>query len=70
MKAAILVAALALAASAAAAQTPQEQAACRADAQRHCAQHIGKQQEMRACLVANKEKLSQACRTVVENRGG
>jgi hypothetical protein len=48
----------------------QEKMACRADAQSLCAQHIGKPQEMRACLAQNKAKLSTPCRQVVEARGG
>lgn len=71
MKTWIIAAAL-LAAGAAHAQapTPQEQMACRADAQRYCASAIGKPPEMRACLAQNKANLSAACRQVVESRGG
>jgi hypothetical protein len=73
MKTFILAAAcLAASVISAAAQSPtrEEQAACRSDAQKLCSQHIGKAQEMRACLVSNKDKLSAACKAVVENRGG
>jgi hypothetical protein len=50
--------------------TPQEQMACRSDAGKFCAEHIGKPPQMNACLRANKEKLSDGCRKVVESRGG
>jgi hypothetical protein len=48
----------------------QEKMACRADAEAFCAQHIGKPQDMRACLEQNKAKLSTPCRQVVEAHGG
>jgi len=48
----------------------QEKMACRADAEAFCAEHIGKPQEMRACLAQNKAKLSTPCRQVVEAHGG
>jgi hypothetical protein len=50
--------------------SPQEQMACRSDAGKLCAEHIGKPPQMNACLRANKEKLSDGCRKVVESRGG
>ena len=50
--------------------SPQEQMACRSDAGKFCAEHIGKPPQMNACLKANKEKLSDGCRKVVESRGG
>ena len=50
--------------------TPQEKMACRGDAQSLCAEHIGKPSEMNACLAANKAKLSESCRKVVEDHGG
>jgi hypothetical protein len=59
--------------SAASAQTPasrQDQIDCRPDAMRLCATHVGKPDEMRACLASNKAQLSAACRKVVEARGG
>ena len=73
MKSAALAIALSIAAVAqasAAAPTMQEKMACRADAEAFCAQHIGKPQEMRACLEQNKAKLSTPCRQVVEAHGG
>ena len=48
----------------------QEQMACRSDASKFCAEHVGKPPEMNACLRSNKTKLSDACRKVVESRGG
>ena len=57
-------------ASAQSGPTPQEQMACRSDASKFCAEHIGKPPQMNACLRANKEKLSDGCRKVVESHGG
>lgn len=48
----------------------QEQMACRGDASKFCAEHIGKPPQMNACLRDNKTKLSDSCRKVVESRGG
>ncbi len=50
--------------------TPQEKLACRSDAQSFCVEHIGKPAEMNQCLAANKSKLSDGCRKVVEAHGG
>ena len=50
--------------------SPQEQMACRSDAGKFCAEHIGKPPQMNACLRENKPKLSDSCRKVVESRGG
>jgi hypothetical protein len=50
--------------------TPQEQMACRSDAGKFRSEHIGKPPQMNACLEANKQKLSDGCRKVVESRGG
>jgi Cysteine rich repeat len=50
--------------------SPQEQMACRSDAGKFCADHIGKPPQMNACLRDNKAKLSDACRKVVESHGG
>src|SRR5262245_39418855 len=50
--------------------SPQEQMACRSDAGKFCAEHIGKPPQMNACLRENKAKLSEACRKVVEAHGG
>jgi hypothetical protein len=48
----------------------EEQMACRSDAGKFCAENIGKPPQMNACLRANKAKLSDSCRKVVESRGG
>jgi hypothetical protein len=42
--------------------TPSEQRACRGDAGKFCAEHIGKPPQMNACLHENKAKLSESCR--------
>ena len=68
--AALLLAATVLPASAQSGPTLQEQMACRSDASKLCAEHVGKPPEMNACLRANKAKLSDSCRKVVEARGG
>jgi ABC-type Fe3+-citrate transport system substrate-binding protein len=65
-----LIAALSSAASAQSPASRQEQIDCRPDAMKLCASHIGKSDEMRACLAQNKARLSDACRKVVEARGG
>ena len=74
MKSAALAVALMIAgiaqASAQGGPSMQEKMACRADAEAFCSQHIGKPQEMRACLEQNKAKLSTPCRQVVEAHGG
>jgi hypothetical protein len=48
----------------------EDQMACRSDAGRLCAEHIGKPPQMNACLRDNKAKLSESCRKVVDARGG
>jgi Cysteine rich repeat len=68
--AALLLAAATLPAAAQSGPTPQEQMACRSDAGKFCAEHIGKPPQMNACLRENKSKLSDACRKVVESHGG
>ncbi|WP_291852088.1 cysteine rich repeat-containing protein [Bradyrhizobium sp.] len=50
--------------------SPREQMACRSDAGKFCADHVGKPPQMNACLRQNKANLSEACRKVVEARGG
>jgi hypothetical protein len=52
------------------AQSSEDQAACREDAVKHCRANIGKPDDMKKCLVANKEQLTAACKKVVESRGG
>jgi hypothetical protein len=68
--AALLLTAAALPALAQSGPTPQEQMACRGDAGKFCAEHIGKPPQMNACLRENKAKLSDSCRKVVESHGG
>ncbi|MGY4629187.1 cysteine rich repeat-containing protein [Bradyrhizobium sp. USDA 4486] len=68
--AAVLLAATALPAAAQSGPTPQEQMACRSDASKFCAEHVGKPPQMNACLRENKSKLSDGCRKVVESHGG
>jgi len=65
-----LVFAAASPASAQSGPSPQEQMACRSDAGKYCAEHIGKPPQMNVCLRDNKAKLSDACRKVVESHGG
>jgi hypothetical protein len=67
---ALLTATAFLPASAQSGPSPQEQMACRSDAGKFCADHIGKPPQMNACLRENKARLSEACRKVVESRGG
>jgi len=57
-------------ASAQSGPTPQEQMACRSDAGKYCAEHVGKPPQMNACLRENKAKLSEPCRKVIESHGG
>ena len=70
--AAALAALLATASLASAQSGPsvQKQMACRSDAGKFCAEHVGKPPQMNACLRANKAKLSDGCRKVVESHGG
>jgi hypothetical protein len=55
---------------AARAQSSEDQAACREDAVKHCRSAVGKPDDMKKCLVANKDQLTAACKKVVEQRGG
>ena len=66
----LLLATAILPAAAQSGPTLQEQMACRGDASKFCAEHVGKPPEMNACLRENKAKLSDSCRKVVESRGG
>ena len=68
--AALLLTIATLPAAAQSGPAPQEQMACRGDAGKFCAEHIGKPPQMNACLRENKAKLSDACRKVVESHGG
>ena len=67
---ALLIAATASSAMAQSGPSREEQMACRSDAGKFCAEHIGKPPAMNACLRANKASLSDSCRKVVESRGG
>jgi hypothetical protein len=49
--------------------TPQEQAACRPDVQRHCKEFIPDTFRILACLQANRTRISRACRAVLESHG-
>jgi hypothetical protein len=51
------------------AQSSAARAACQADAQKHCASAIPDQTKVRACLVQNKAKLSQACQQAITEAG-
>ncbi|WP_284271310.1 cysteine rich repeat-containing protein [Bradyrhizobium iriomotense] len=66
----VVLASTVLPVSAQSGPTPQEQMACRGDASKFCAEHIGKPPQMNACLRDNKAKLSDACRKVIESHGG
>jgi len=66
----VLLLAAGTSASAQSGPTREEQMACRGDAGKFCAESIGKPPQMNACLRANKTKLSDSCRKVVESRGG
>ncbi|HML13539.1 MAG TPA: hypothetical protein VK456_09555 [Xanthobacteraceae bacterium] len=48
--------------------TPQEQAACRNDAMRHC-RGISDPSEVRDCLVSHRARLAGRCRRVLERHG-
>jgi hypothetical protein len=49
--------------------TPQEQAACASDAHRFCRDDIPDNFRVLACLKAEREKITRACRQVLENHG-
>jgi hypothetical protein len=66
----VLLIASGASASAQSGPSPQEQMACRSDAGKFCAGHIGKPPQMNACLKENKAKLSDSYRKVVEPRRG
>ena len=46
--------------------TAAQQAACRGDAMKLCASHVGKPPEMLACLRSNKAQLSPSCAQVID----
>lgn len=57
-----------LAASAGVAMAEDPRVACRADAEKLCAQAIGNRDQVAACLKSNKDKLSDACKQAIANR--
>ena len=48
--------------------TPQEQKACRGDAERFC-RGITEPSEARACLVSHRREITARCRRVLERHG-
>jgi Cysteine rich repeat len=53
----------------AASGTPQEQTACRGDAQRFCSRAGQDEMAVLNCLIANRKKLSRACTQVLQRNG-
>jgi hypothetical protein len=49
--------------------TPEEQRACRPDAKRFCPNALGLELLVLACLQENRQKISIACRRVLEKHG-
>jgi hypothetical protein len=49
--------------------TPQEQAACRPDVQKHCKAAVPDVFRVLACLQANRAKISKPCQAVLTNHG-
>jgi hypothetical protein len=49
--------------------TPQEQQACRRDAQRFCRQQLGNDGAVQQCLQQNRTKLSKSCQKVFASHG-
>jgi hypothetical protein len=49
--------------------TPDEQAACHRDAIKLCREVLSDTFAVLGCLKANRPKLTQACRTVLQNHG-
>jgi len=49
--------------------TPQEQQACRRDAQRFCRKQLGDDGAVQQCLQQNRTRLSQSCQKVFASRG-
>jgi hypothetical protein len=49
--------------------TPQEQQACRRDAQRFCRQQLGNDGAVQQCLQQNRTKLSKGCQKVFASHG-
>jgi len=49
--------------------TPQEQQACRRDAQRFCRKQLGDDGAVQQCLQQNRTKLSKNCQNVFASHG-
>ena len=49
--------------------TPQEQQACRRDAQRFCRQQLGNDGAVQQCLQQNRARLSKSCQKVFASHG-
>ena len=49
--------------------TPQEQQACRRDAQRFCRQQLGDDGAIQQCLQQNRTRLSNSCQKVFASHG-
>ncbi|MFB9268208.1 cysteine rich repeat-containing protein [Bradyrhizobium erythrophlei] len=49
--------------------SPQEQQACRRDAQRFCRQQLADDNAVQQCLQQNRAKLSKACAKVFQSHG-
>ena len=49
--------------------TPQEQQACRRDAQRFCRKQLGDDSAVQQCLQQNRMKLSKSCQKVFQSHG-
>ena len=49
--------------------TPQEQQACRRDAQRFCRQQLGDDGAVQQCLLQNRTKLGKSCQNVFASHG-
>jgi hypothetical protein len=49
--------------------TPQEQRACRRDAQRFCRQHLANDFAVQQCLQQNRSRLSKSCQKVFASHG-
>ena len=49
--------------------TPQEQAACKRDAQRFCRQQLSDDMAVQQCLQQNRTSLSKSCQAVFASHG-
>ncbi|MCA6108947.1 cysteine rich repeat-containing protein [Bradyrhizobium cenepequi] len=49
--------------------SPQEQRACRRDAQRFCRQQLADDSAVQQCLQQNRARLSKSCQKVFASRG-